>query len=132
MDYKQVHFFSVPCENRPGALSHVTHVLSKKGINLLAVDTTNLNKIGFVHFVAEKKGEVTGVLAEAGLAVFGMEAFFVELQNRPGQLAALAKALSHKSVNIEKVYGTTPAVGPARLVLIVDNPAKARSVLKSL
>ena len=54
----------------------------------------------------------------------------VSLENQPGRLAAVAKALADAKVNIEAVLGsTTGAQGSAQLV--VDNVARAKKALSA-
>ena len=48
-----------------------------------------------------------------------MNAFIVELTNKPGELARLADAIAQKGINIEAFAGTT--VGGAGSVVLVTN-----------
>ena len=54
----------------------------------------------------------------------------VALQNKPGTLAQLCSTLKDAGVNISAVDGAVIA-GRGRVRLLVDNPDKARDVLKA-
>jgi len=60
-----------------------------------------------------------------------MNAFLVDLENKPGTLADLAEALGAKGVNITNVTGATCSDGGRAAITTADD-ATTRSVLKSI
>ncbi len=54
----------------------------------------------------------------------------VEVPDRPGELGKLAAALGDAGVNIDAI-GANSGAGRSYISLIVDQPARARAVLKS-
>jgi len=57
-----------------------------------------------------------------------MRAFIVELQNRPGGLAALAEAIAERGINITNVVGATCG-GSGSLGIITNDEASTKTVL---
>ncbi len=57
-----------------------------------------------------------------------MNAFLVELENKPGELARIAEAIAAKGVNIEGMSGSTSG-SSGTVVLITNDDAATRSVL---
>jgi hypothetical protein len=57
-----------------------------------------------------------------------MNAFLVELENKPGELARVAEAIAAKGVNIEGMSGSTCG-SSGTVVLITDDDAGTRSAL---
>lgn len=120
--------FSIPLENKPGALHRVLRSLSAAGVNILGVSSEGVGGLGFVHLVSDTGVKALSVLKRAGFDVFEAPVFNVDLANRPGELARLTKALAEQGVNIVQIYGTTSGqVG--RLLFTVDSPEKAKPLL---
>jgi hypothetical protein len=57
-----------------------------------------------------------------------MNAFIIELEDRPGTLADIADAIAEKGINIAGVAGATGG-GPAAIALVTNDEAGTRSVL---
>ena len=57
-----------------------------------------------------------------------MNAFIVDLQNKPGELARLAEAIAQKGINIEAFTGATCA-GSGSVVIVTNDEAGTRKVL---
>ena len=57
-----------------------------------------------------------------------MNAFIVELTNKPGELAQLADAIAQKGINIETFAGTTTG-GAGSVVLVTNDEAGTRRAI---
>ena len=120
--------FSIPLQNRPGALHGVLKSLSAAGVNILGVSSEGVGGLGFVHLVSDSGNKTLAVLQRSGFNVFEAPVFNVDLDNRPGELARLTRALAERGANIVQIYGTTSG-NVGRLLFTVDAPDKARPVL---
>jgi hypothetical protein len=60
-----------------------------------------------------------------------MNAFLVDLENKPGALASVAEALAAKSVNITGVAGATCG-SSGRAAITTSDPGTTRQVLQSM
>lgn len=57
-----------------------------------------------------------------------MNAFIIQMENRPGMLAGLAEAIAEKGINITAIAGAT-ATESGSVVLLTNDEAGTRSVL---
>jgi hypothetical protein len=60
-----------------------------------------------------------------------MQAFLIDLEDKPGALARIAETLAAKGVNIDGVGGGSCGAGSARLALITSDDAATRSALSA-
>jgi hypothetical protein len=60
-----------------------------------------------------------------------MNAFIVELQNKPGELAELAESISQKGINITAVAGSTVG-GEGAVSILTNDEAGTRSALQGI
>jgi hypothetical protein len=59
-----------------------------------------------------------------------MNAFIVELENKPGELARVAEAISEKGINITTISGTTFG-GSGAIALMTNDEAGTRTALSA-
>jgi len=114
-------------EDRPGALAKVGEALGRAGINI----------DGICAFTGEGKGPMRVLVADGAKAKKVLEAnkiavsatsdvLVLEVEDRPGILANIARRLASANINIQLAYlGTS-----TRLVLGVDDQQQAEAVLK--
>lgn len=120
---------SVPVVDTPGALGSLTEVLAKEKVNVVALTSETVGEVAVVHLVVESPNPAVTALKKAGHQVVVSSVLWAELPNRPGALAELAKALGTKGVNITRVWGSSDDCSTGRVVLSVDKPEVAESVL---
>ena len=60
-----------------------------------------------------------------------MNAFIVELEDKPGEVARVAEAIAQRGINIEGFAGAT-AGGSGSMILITNDEAGTRSALASI
>lgn len=123
---------SVFVENKPGRLAAITEVLYKKGINLRAFMIADAGDFGIVRMVVDKTEEAFNALKSAGFAVTLNDVLAVEVEDKPGELYRISKALGEEGVNIEYVYAFTSEKHKALIIFRVDELAKAKAVLEKL
>ncbi|MDK2796056.1 MAG: hypothetical protein PWQ22_1182 [Archaeoglobaceae archaeon] len=123
---------SVFVENKPGRLAAITEVLYKKGINLRAFMIADAGDFGIVRMVVDKTEEAFNALKSAGFAVTLNDVLAVEVEDKPGELYRISKALGEEGVNIEYVYAFTSEKHKALIIFRVGELAKAKAVLEKL
>jgi hypothetical protein len=80
-----------------------------------------------VHILVEDVTATRGALENAGLEVGDeREVIVVDIEDRPGTVAQVARKVADAGVNIELAYTT---FGGVRLVLGVDDFGKARAAV---
>ena len=128
---KTVTQLSLFLENKPGTLAAVCGTLARAKVNILAISVTDGVDHAVVRMVVDEAQRALHLLCERGVLVVERDVLLIACRNKPGELAAIARKLSAKKVNIEYAYAATVPDSPAgAIILRVDNLAKARKVLK--
>lgn len=123
---------SVFVENKPGRLAAVTEKLYERGINIRAFTIAEAGDFGIIRMVVDKTEEAYKVLKEAGFTVGLTNVLAVEVEDKPGSLYKIAKALGDEGVNIEYVYAFTSEEHKALIIFRVNDVDMAKKVLEKL
>jgi len=117
-------------ENRPGALATMCETLAEADINLLALTVSDTVDHAVVRVVTDQPDQAIHLLGEAGMLVVESDVVVVEVPNKPGTLADVARRLADNNINIEYAYCTaTESAAGGALVLRVRDPQRAMEVL---
>jgi hypothetical protein len=112
-------------EDRPGALADLGEATGGANINIEGMCATTGEGKGQLHILVEDPAATRQALEGAGIEVSGeRDVLVVEVEDRPGTMAAVARRLADAGVNIELAYTT---FGGVNLVLGVDDLEKART-----
>jgi len=128
MKIKQISIF---LENRKGRLYDVCSLLGKNDINIRALNVAETESFGILRIVVNKPDVAVKVLKDAGIVAKITDVIAVEVEDRPGGLADILKALADEDVNIEYMYGfVEKSSDKALMVFRFDDVDKAAKVLK--
>ena len=117
-------------ENKPGTLAEMCDALAEKDINIMALTVSDTIDHGVVRMVVDKPDKATHLLGEGSMMVVESEVVAVEVENRPGSLAELARKCAAADVNIEYAYCTTgKSETRAALYFRTRDPQKAVEAL---
>jgi hypothetical protein len=98
----------VEVDNEPGALARVATAISDAGVNIAAATCTGGGKRAELHILVPYAEAAKHALAISSLAVTSeREVVVVEAEDRPGELADLARKVAEAGVNIDLVYVAT-------------------------
>jgi|ERR687897_1148582 hypothetical protein len=115
---------TVTLADEPGALADLGEATGGANINIEGMCATTGGGRGEIHFLVEDPAGTREALQGAGIEVSGeRDVLVVEVEDRPGTMAAVARRLADAGVNIELAYTT---FGGVKLVLGVDDLDKAR------
>jgi len=118
-------------ENRKGRLFDVCSLLGKNYINIRALNVSETESFGILRIVVNKPDAAVKAMADAGIVAKITDVIAVEVEDRPGGLADILKALSDEDVNIEYMYGfVEKSSDKALMVFRFDDVDKAAQVLK--
>jgi hypothetical protein len=117
-------------ENKPGTLARVCDALHEAKINIFAITTSDTVDHTVARFVLSDPRKALLLFEEHGTLVVEDEVLLVDMDNRPGSLAAICHKLATARVNIEYCYCATPP--SARHGLLVLRVSDARKALKTL
>jgi hypothetical protein len=125
-----LHEFKVYLLNKPGELARVTEALATRAVNIMAIASESGSERPFLRIVTNDTSTAKKALNTAGFDFEQNGVISVELLDRPGELAKIAKRLSRAQVNVESLYIIGKKGGKTELAVAVDNEKKAKKVLK--
>ncbi|MDR1060269.1 MAG: ACT domain-containing protein [Clostridiales bacterium] len=122
---------SVFVENKLGHLSDIAEILGGAGIDMRALSIADTAEFGVLRLIVSDTRRARELLAEAGCVVSVTRVLAVSLEDRPGSLAKILRALSDAGVSVEYVYAfITQKQGNAYVVLRVEDNARASEILE--
>jgi hypothetical protein len=125
------HQVNVFAENRPGRLEKLTGILAREGINIRAVTIAGQDEYGVIKLLVDDPGKARRVLEEGGFSAFLREVVAVVMQDRPGGLHEVCRALGERGINLEDAYGFVVEEGEkAVLVMEVEKIPEAEEILR--
>jgi len=123
---------SVFLSNRPGVLGHTCSILSESGVNILAMAVHDTIDNGVVRLIVDQPTKAILLLEQEELYVTEQEVVVIELENRAGSLARVARSLAEADINIFYAYCTATARQEGGcLVLRTDQPERAQELLSN-
>jgi hypothetical protein len=130
MKLKQLSLF---LENRPGQLRAPCEALAAAGIDLLTMSLADTSKFGILRFIVRDPERARSVLEEAGMVVRVTDVVPVEVENRPGGLAAVLAAIEDAGLGVEYMYdfGAASRGGKAAIIFRFEDPDAALAALKA-
>ena len=120
--------------NKPGVLHSLSKDIGGKGINIEVVNAYAVGDVGIVRIITPDPNTAVRVLEKNPYSneVKVGQAFIVELENKPGELAKLTEKLYKRGVDLEVVYIASRG-GDKTQVVIKPAPEhfeKAREVME--
>jgi hypothetical protein len=123
MKTKQLSLF---LENKPGHLNAICKALAQADINIATLSLADTQQFGILRLIVEKWQTAAEILERAGFVVNVTEVVAVEVDDKPGGLAAILETLDRNKLNIEYMYAFTGRRGDkAVLVFRFDDPDAA-------
>ncbi len=98
----------IDIENTPGALAQVASSISDAGVNIAAATCVGAGERAELHILVPHAEAVKHALAISHVAVTReREVVVVDVEDRPGVLADLARKVARAGVNLDLVYIAT-------------------------
>ena len=104
---EEVEQISIFLENRAGVVADLCAHLTEREISIRAMAVLDTIDIGTVRMVVDDPEKAKEALAAAGAAYVTVKCLSVEVPDRPGGFAGVARKLSLAGVNIEYIYAST-------------------------
>jgi hypothetical protein len=116
----------IDIENTPGALAQVASSISDAGVNIAAATCVGRGERAELHILVPHAEAVRHALAISHVAVTReREVVVVDVEDRPGVLADLARKVARAGVNLDLVYIATQN----RVVFGAEDVAALRAAL---
>jgi hypothetical protein len=122
--------FCIFLQNRPGRLAEVCTALADANINILALSISDTADYGVLRVVVDNSAKAERVIRNARLPFCETDVLVVEVPNRPGAMADIARRLAKAHVNVEYSYLTAPSPDiPTVVILRVSDVRQAQQAL---
>ena len=95
---------TVIAENKVGILGDVCDALSSANINIDSILGEGLAEIGIIRIMVEDVGSAIKVLKNKGFIALKSDVITINVANRPGEVASIARKLARKKVNPQYIY----------------------------
>lgn len=92
--------FVVQLPNEPGSLANLAERLAEAGVDLRAIGGGGIGDSGHVIFKTANDDATRAILERGGYEFIEGEALLVEVDDRPGGMARVARRLADADVNI--------------------------------
>lgn len=122
--------FNVFVDDKVGELARVTEALAQSAVNIRGIATDKLGPRPAVKIITDDEYSTRKALIRASLEFEEAEVVVVDLIDRPGEIAKIAKRAGKEGLNISSVFLIGKKDTPAALALVTDNPKKAKKLLE--
>ena len=127
----KIQQLSVFLENKPGSLKKALSVLSDAKVNISTLALADTKEYGILRLLIKDWEKGRDALAKGGFTVKQTEVLAVEVEDRPGGLAAVLAPVEAAGVNVEYMYAfSTGNKGKAVLIFRFSDLDKAITALK--
>ncbi|MHC4401870.1 MAG: hypothetical protein ACYTG0_19530 [Planctomycetota bacterium] len=122
--------FVVRLTHSPGELADVTNALSLQGVNIKSVAAMAFDNQALLRFIPDDVEGARTALRASNVRFEESEVVTVLLENRAGEVTAVAAKLADAGLNLEAVYVVGVADDLIELAMAVDDVKKAKKVLE--
>ena len=122
--------FVVQLKNEPGAMATLAEALAARGVDLRAIGGGSMGDSGHVIMTTADDEMAKAVLDESGYTYIAGESIVTEVDDRPGGMARLARALADANVNVYGHLFLGRWSDRAMFAFVVDDPETARPILE--
>ena len=123
---------SIYAENRKGTMQRITQILEDHHINILGSVTNDSAEYGIIRMVVSDADTAVAALQENGFICRTTDVLGVEIQDHPGALNHLLKALLDSNISVNYLYlSFVRENGMPIMVLHTDEVMEVEECLKS-
>jgi hypothetical protein len=122
--------FVVQLDNQPGAMATLAEALAARGVDLRAIGGGGIGDSGHVIMTTADDETTKKILEEGGYTFVEGESILAEVDDKPGGMARLSRALADAGVNIYGHLFLGRWGDRAMFAFVVDDPDRARPILE--
>jgi hypothetical protein len=122
--------FTAP--TRVGLLADITGALHEGGVNILAIGAFEREGVGEFLLLTSNNRATGEILASMGGGIDLTPVLVAEVENAPGQLARMSRAIADAGVNVQQVIATTTSSPTAMIVMRTDDEARVLDLLEDV
>lgn len=122
--------FVVQLKNDPGAMATLAEALAEQGVDLRAIGGGGIGDVGHVIMTTADDETTRRILEDGGYSFVEGESILAEVDDRPGGMARLSRALADAGVNIFGHLFLGRWGDRAMFAFVVDDAERARPILE--
>jgi hypothetical protein len=122
--------FVVQLKNEPGSMASLAEELARRSVDLRAIGGGGIGDSGHVIMTTADDDATRQVLDAGGYTYIEGESILAEVDDRPGGMARLSRALADAEINIYGHLFLGRWGDRAMFAFVVDNPERARPILE--
>jgi len=122
--------FVVELKNEPGSMAVLAETLAERGVDLRAIGGGGIGESGHVIMTTADDDTTRHVLDEGNYRYVEGESIIAEVDDRPGGMARVARALADAGVNIHGHLFLGRWGDRAMFAFVVDRPDLAKPILE--
>jgi hypothetical protein len=126
-----MQLFTVKLTNEPGTLATIAEALAARGVDIRAIGGGGVGDAGIAALVTDDDAATREAFTRSNCEFEAREAILTDMEDRPGALAAAARAMADAGVNVTGLVILQSMGDQARVAFGVDDAAKAREALAS-
>ena len=111
-------------------IAKLSFILSKSKINIDDINVVTLGSKIYVDLEVNDDKKAIKVLKANGFEPMLSSTIIVQLEDKPGALAAISSILSKNNISMIRIDIVAKGSGRTLLSLLVDKPRKAKKLLK--
>jgi hypothetical protein len=115
MKLKQISVF---LENRKGRLAEALETLARAKVNIRTLSIADTSAFGILRLIVPDPDKAKKVLEKASFTVKESSVVAIEVDDRPGGLAASLRVLSDANINVEYLYAFVEKSGKKAVVIL--------------
>lgn len=121
---------SVFIENKKGRLQAITDTLAANDVDISALSLADTSDFGVLRLIVDKPDVAQKALTAAGVVVKITNVVAVVMDDNPGGMAGVVKAVSENDISVEYMYACIGKTsGKALVILRTEDVEKSDEVL---
>ena len=121
---------SIRLTHHPGDFARVAQALARRGVNVKALAALSMDGHAIGRILPDDIAAARSALEAENIRFEEGEVHVVLLENRAGEIAAVANRLGDAGINLEALYTTGITEDLVEIALVCDNPKKAKKLLE--
>jgi hypothetical protein len=122
--------FNVFVDDKIGELARVTEALAQSAINIRGLATDKVGPKPAVKVITDDEASTRKALSRAGFSFEESDVLVIDLIDRPGEVAKIARKVARTGANINSVFLIGKKDTPAALALVTSDWKKVDRFLK--
>lgn len=119
----------IPVKEPPGTLAAISESLARADINIEFIEARVVGESGIIVLRVDRYDAALRILMDAGYRAVTEDALVLDLENRPGALAEVARRLTDARIGIRSLRIVEQAGDRSLVALVADDPDAAQRVL---